>query len=93
MNTSNNVNWSMLKSQVIQECEKGPALCLDFQRGVTFYTFQKGPALYLPFPRGSAIQTFQTFQKGPSLYLAFVFADASTSPSSSPMPATCFPPV
>ncbi|CAL8268942.1 unnamed protein product [Boreogadus saida] len=72
---------------------KGPALCLDFQRGAAFYTFQKGPALYLPFPRGSAIQTFQTFQKGPSLYLAFVFADASTSPSSSPMPATCFPPV
>ncbi|CAL8338830.1 unnamed protein product [Boreogadus saida] len=69
--------------------EKGPALCLDFQRGAAFYTFQKGPALYLPFPRGSAIQTFQTFQKGPSLYLAFVFADASTSPSSSPMPATC----
>ncbi|CAL8284851.1 unnamed protein product [Boreogadus saida] len=67
---------------------KGPALCLDFQRGAAFYTFQKGPALYLPFPRGSAIQTFQ---KGPSLYL--VFADASTSPSSSPMPATCFPPV
>ncbi|CAL8267991.1 unnamed protein product [Boreogadus saida] len=62
---------------------KGPALCLDFQRGAAFYTFQKGPALYLPFPRGSAIQTFQ---KG--LYLAFVFADASTSPSSSPMPAT-----
>ncbi|CAL8400338.1 unnamed protein product [Boreogadus saida] len=50
---------------------KGPALCLDFQRGAAFYTFQKGPALYLPFPRGSAIQTFQ---KG--LYLAFVFADA-----------------
>ncbi|CAL8237343.1 unnamed protein product [Boreogadus saida] len=73
--------------------QKGPALCLDFQRGAAFYTFQKGPALYLPFPRGSAIQTFQTFQKGPSLYLAFVFADASTSPSSSPMPATCFPPV
>ncbi|CAL8335293.1 unnamed protein product [Boreogadus saida] len=73
--------------------EKGPALCLDFQRGAAFYTFQKGPALYLPFPRGSAIQTFQTFQKGPSLYLAFVFADASTSPSSSPMPATWFPPV
>ncbi|CAL8286297.1 unnamed protein product [Boreogadus saida] len=65
---------------------KGPALCLDFQRGAAFYTFQKRPALYLPFPRGSAIQTFQTFQKGPSLYLAFVFADASTSPS--PMPAT-----
>ncbi|CAL8403973.1 unnamed protein product [Boreogadus saida] len=62
---------------------RGPALCLDFQRGAAFYTFQKGPALYLPFPRGSAIQTFQ---KG--LYLAFVFADASTSPSSSPMPAT-----
>ncbi|CAL8317068.1 unnamed protein product [Boreogadus saida] len=56
--------------------KKGPALCLDFQRGAAFYTFQKGPALYLPFPRGSAIQTFQTFQKGPSLYLAFVFADA-----------------
>ncbi|CAL8350277.1 unnamed protein product [Boreogadus saida] len=69
--------------------QKGPALCLDFQRGAAFYTFQKGPALYLHFPRGSAIQTFQTFQKGPSLYLAFVFADASTSPSSSPMPATC----
>ncbi|CAL8291370.1 unnamed protein product [Boreogadus saida] len=51
--------------------EKGPALCLDFQRGAAFYTFQKGPALYLPFPRGSAIQTFQ---KG--LYLAFVFAVA-----------------
>ncbi|CAL8339616.1 unnamed protein product [Boreogadus saida] len=67
---------------------KGPALCLDFQRGAAFYTFQKGPALYLPFPRGSAIQTFQ---KGPSLYLAFVFADASTSPSSSPMPATFDP--
>ncbi|CAL8236059.1 unnamed protein product [Boreogadus saida] len=65
---------------------KGPALCLDFQRGAAFYTFQKGPALYLPFPRGSAIQTFQ---KG--LYLAFVFADASTSPSSSPMPATSTP--
>ncbi|CAL8368239.1 unnamed protein product [Boreogadus saida] len=67
---------------------KGPALCLDFQRGAAFYTFQKGPALYLPFPRSSAIQTFQ---KGPSLYLAFVFADASTSPSSSPMPATYQP--
>ncbi|CAL8387580.1 unnamed protein product [Boreogadus saida] len=89
--TCDNAPPALLISQLNFSFGKGPALCLDFQRGAAFYTFQKGPALYLPFPRGSAIQTFQTFQKGPSLYLAFVFADASTSPSSSPMPATWNP--